>query len=145
MSPLWLLKNEYELQFIELLLFIRHSVMFFANTIFLIQTIILIKRYNYPYFAGEEKNSEGLNDLPKSILLLSAEITLRTGHFGFKAGGPFPQFATAQGSLECRDGLPNLWQCLKYLSYSALAYAKNFNSFLLHHNLSLGKGVCYCK
>lgn len=60
------------------------------QTLFFIHKTILRGRYDYPCFAVEVLDSEGLNNLAKTILLLRAEVTLRTGHFIFKAGGPFP-------------------------------------------------------
>lgn len=58
---------------------------------------ILRVRYSYSCSEDEEADSEGLNDLPKSIWLLSAEVTLRTGHFGSRLVAPFPQYATTRG------------------------------------------------
>ena len=43
--------------------------------------------------------------LPKVILLLNADVTLRIGHFGFKAGGPFPTIYNTGES-----GMPGVFQ-----------------------------------
>lgn len=58
--------------------------------LFFIHTTILRGRYHHPYFAVEESDSEGLNNLAKATVLIRAQVILRTGHFVFKAGGPFP-------------------------------------------------------
>lgn len=56
---------------------------------FFICTVILRDNCDYPYFADKETDL-GTKWFAQGYLALRADVTLRTGHFGFEAGGPFP-------------------------------------------------------
>ena len=73
-----------------------------------IYTTILWRRYNYPYFAGEETDSEGLNDLPKTILPLGQKSPWEQATLASRLVALFSQYATTQGSLECWEGSKSL-------------------------------------